>query len=172
MTKYKEINNEEIQEQKMDYYRDYQYGQIKEQLTPWIEVKETNTDTEYWDCTITDTTILANDVLTVITLGSLTTNTTMTFASNQVTINKDWRYTVNFSWYFKTWWAWDKRQVRIRVNWWTKAWDYRVPRSTWTFISISWTWSISAWDYIDITGENNDTSNRTFVWISLNITKI
>lgn len=39
---YKEINNEVIEETSLDYYNQFEYWQIQEQLTPWIEVKKDN----------------------------------------------------------------------------------------------------------------------------------
>ena len=40
---YKEVNNDIIKEDSLDYYDEYNYWQIQEQLTPWIEVKKDNT---------------------------------------------------------------------------------------------------------------------------------
>lgn len=153
---------------------------------PWINSNKINSaieiewdlgwwiswDTEYWDCGIIDTSIPWWSIPTDIVLSWLTTNSDMSLSWNTVIINKDWRYTINISWYFKFGWWWNSRFLRIKIGGDTVLWDSRIPLPAWTFISISRTWTILSWQAILLQWENDDTVARTFSSFWLNVTKV
>ena len=164
----KEFKTKTYKVDQQQYWKDYEYWQVKEKLKIWREVKWSSWwNNKYCIATLSANQSINNASWTTITFNTFSTNDTwMSVTYNRVTITKQWLYSIIWVLTYAHNATWT-REIILRKNGsivWNLTFLTNSVSWAYTSVQINQLMFLNVWDYIEIRAYQTSWWALNIIW--------